>query len=614
MAENATLNVPINAYARSAGGQEGSGQAQVFAPYDSTKFDKARVAADQRTQKQNAKALKDARAYKAPDFEELTTPWEYDSKLYSDELHKLEKDELENELAYYDIRIKYKNHPEKMYEEQTKNSLQTARINSRYRELEDKVQMGLVNKAIYTSAQNAANDPNYSKNFDSKASDRRKTEFANLSSDDPERQEYLNSLIEKRGVQGARNFLLNNEDEYGGSLLKQKFNYGSYQKERYAINAGLGTETVTSGVGKNVDKGLLYKSKTTNKFYDLGEIMDGEINSLRNYDTYQEWIVDNSRFSDELKEKYPNVELTNLTSNQIVGWAKDSPEFQKMVKTEFMPRDVEKYEISATELKSGSMGSKVIPNDAPLEKTNLQTLFSTISFNVPQINFIYGDVEAPLTKLGKVVGIDPQQFSPQDQKSKNATIGAGVNMTVYNAYTGEDITELVDVGAFEEDGQGFVVNTFWATRDFTYKNADGKLVKVKAGDELPEESMGGLKPLYDYTTKRRYNTTTEGQTNVDGTNKNLQVVVVQDASGYTNQTDSASNIQWENDKRVRRDAYSKTTVNGENGASWVEDRAINFYGADTPANWNKAEADATATLQGKQIPTQSTGVIRGTSR
>lgn len=56
------FNLGLNSYGRVAGGQEGSGQAQIVQPYDASKFAKLELAQKEKDKEEKAKGMKDARA------------------------------------------------------------------------------------------------------------------------------------------------------------------------------------------------------------------------------------------------------------------------------------------------------------------------------------------------------------------------------------------------------------------------------------------------------------------------------------------------------------------------------------------------------------------------
>ena len=359
-------------------------------------------------------------------------------------------------------------------------------------------------------------------------------------------------------------------EEYGGSLVVEKWDQAKHRTNNIAANEARATTKQSGWSDADVASGMIYHSTSSNTYHDLRKAKEDDMNIIQGSRQYQKYIKSDDKLGEDLAAYYPNKSLGEITEREIIDWAKQSPVYEEFVKDNYMPGDITKYDRTMSEMSSGGAGSSVIPADAPLVVTDLQTEFTKLPFfkEVP-----FGKWTGQQQSNWRVAGVSGQQLKKADQRSTTATIAYGKSTKIYSALTGEDITDQVDVGAFEEKGQGTVVNTFFATKPFTYTDSLGKKQYIREGQEISKDAIEGKAPLVDYTTKRKYYTTAEGQTD-----KNLQIIVVQDISGYTNGTDKTKDDQWINDKNVRLSYYNQATVDGQPAGNWIQkNKAIRIW-------------------------------------
>lgn len=586
MAEQAGFGFDPNAYGLSAAGQEGSGMNQILTPYDATKFDRAIVAAGEKNKEDKAKAMKEAKAFKPPDFEKLTTPWVNDAKLLSRELYQIEQDTLANEMQYYKNISEIKD-PDALYEANLQVATDRAKINSRYRKLEDEVQMGLVNQKIADDAIRTF-DGN-STLFDAGVTKHRIEEFSTLKGRE--------DLIEQYGIQGARDYLL--REEYGGSLLKDKFNYNKHQAERINVNQSMGHESSWGWATKNVEKGLLYRSESSEKIYDLNEIKQAEISVLRDYDTYQEWIK-NDRFRDEILDMFGADSPSQITKEQVIEFAEKSPEFEQYVKVELMPRDIIKYSESATQLREDAAGSRIMTTDEIMQTTDM--VKTADSFFNPAAKAVaefmgkdYGE------GWGNVWAGGAHELTNADVKqSTDATLPLGEYTVYLDPLTGDRVTNIT--GNTKRTSPGVQAIQMRLYKDVRYNGRT-----IKAGEYINEDIANklGLKVGLDYDPVNVNTSQVEGVYEEDirdkdgkktGTNtKTKKMFATVDYLEDSNLTGLTKQNEFENERIATAGFYTGKSVKLPNNSaidaySLIEQRAAELGGGKvTPENFRQAK-------------------------
>jgi hypothetical protein len=588
------FNLGLNSYGRVAGGVEGSGQAQIVQPYDASKFAKIELAQKEKEKEEKAKGMKDARAFKPEEFEKVNEYWVEDAKFYSNETQAITKDMTGNTMQYYNNLATIKD-PDALYEANLKVAEDRSRINARVKHLNEEVTLGMQNKEFYEKSQ-ALYDSDQNK-WDADETEARRYEFLNI--------ETRPDLIEQAGgnKQAARRLLV---AEYDGSLVAERWDQAKHTTTSIASNEARATTTTSGFPTFDLDKGMIYQNKSTNTYHNLQQAVDHDMNIIQNSRQYQKFLKSNPKLRDDIQSYYGNKPIDEMPEGELLKWAAQSDAYKNFVKGTYLGGDETSYVRTASQSREGGSGLKKLDENAPIIKTDLQTFLSGMSVpgassamtdkekkdNAVKIS-IWNDFKSALQtdsagNFGNVAGLNPQPYAKGDQMSANATVAKGKGFKAYDPLTGQEITNQIDVAAYKEVGQGFATNIYIANKPFTYTDAKGKVVRVDVGDELPEQLIQGKKPLDDYTTKMVYYGTAQGN---PLSSENLNIIFVQDQSGYTNQTENADETQWNNDKVARKQVYNSVMIDGQPAGDWIQKKAIE-YGGDTPENWERAEREA----------------------
>ena len=570
MANTAILTPSPNSYGRVAQG-EGSGQSQVLDSYDSTKFDRAIVAQDEEKKKI---AAKNAPKFTMPKTIEIDKWWIKDAIYYQNEARDLENTEVGLWSKYYKNNRDIKN-PDERYAANSKVGEELALNNSKKKALNQEIDMGWENQEILEDAQSS-----YKGNttlFDKKETAKRYKEFGSL--------EGREELVDELGAQGARQYIL--ENEYDGTLLKDKFNYAVYQAKRRKTYAGFGKETTTGSSYKSQSGDLMITGKYYDKTYNFSKIKQSELSSLTDYSTYIDWVRDD-RFKAGIMTAHPKAKSSkDITDEQVLAWAETSPEFDNYIQVELMPLDEYSYTSTSKQIKPGGSGVTEIDPEADLVVSDLETIFEeTSEWGKFLKNF---GVNIDGKKKYNLHGVNAQQVSKYDQVSANATITIGTGTKIMDQGTGKDVTEKIrHAGGLEEDGTGVTINTFIAARNIHYRDKNGDSQTFKAGDSLPETATKKLFAAKDYHTVSRYYTTGIAQGS-----KNLRYIVVQDTENYSNMRKTSKDTNMINSNIVRVKIYNESgmMVEGLRAGDWVQQRANGLGGNES--DWKRAEREAT---------------------
>jgi hypothetical protein len=578
-----------NAYGRVAGGQEGSGQAQIFQPYDATKYDAALVAANERKAEQKAKGLKDARAFKPEAFEDLTTPWQADATLLSMEMRDIENRKVLNELAYYNNMANISD-PDKLYEANLKVAQERAVLNSDIRDLENEVQLGLQNKEVFEVAENKYATTENPDQYDSEVTARRMKEFYTL--------EGHEDLIKKYGIQGARQYLLKNE--WGGKLLEPTFNFAEYRDDVTTTNAKFGEEKKNAGVRVDEERGLLIRGESSSTTYNLTEIVKAEVNSLDTKETYRNWAK--GKFSKELLAAYPDAKsVKDISEAQLLKWAETAPEFQTFVQESFLPKDKYSYVESGSQLRQDGAGSKVLTVDEIQSESEASNIFGLTEGEAGWNEFLTKNpILAEWTKMQQTSGSSKMkesvfgayQLTNGDvMNATDATGKAGKNTQYEDPMTGQ--RRNIE-GSYIITAPGFAGIKYMLLKDTVI---DGKT--YKKGDYINSEVIGDLKPNLDYRPISTTTTQGYGNTNVqkaDGTvvRENVPIIIKNDAVEDFNLKPKAKQDAYQNEKTAvlvanqNVQVIDPTTGNIYNAADVIKTYEASLGGAESYEQWRKA--------------------------
>lgn len=588
------FNLGLNSYGRVAGGQEGSGQAQIVQPYDASKFAKLELAQKEKDKEEKAKGMKDARAFKPEEFEKINEYWVEDAKFYAKETQALTKDMTTNTLEYYNNLATIKD-PDALFDANLKVAEDRSRINARAKQLNEELTLGMQNREFYEKSQ-ALYDSKQG-DWDGDETEARRNEFLNI--------ETRPDLIKEAGgnKQAARRLLV---EEYGGSLVVEKWDQAKHTTTSIAANEARSTTTTSGFPTFDLEKGMIYQNKSTNTYHNLQQAVDHDMNIIQNSRQYQNFLKSNPKLRDDIQGYYGDKPIDKMPEAELLKWAAQSDVYKNFVKGTYLGGDETSYVRTASQSNEGGSGLKKIDENAPIKKTDLQTFLSGMTVpgaSAPMTDAekkanglkisIWNDFKAALQAdsvgdFGNVTGLNPQQYTKADHLSSNATVAKGEGFKAYDPLTAQEITDQIDVAAYNEVGEGFVTNIYIANKPFTYMDSNKKTVRVDVGDELPEQFIQGKSPLVDYTTKMVYYGTAKGN---PLNSEYINIIFVQDQSGYTNQTENTYDTEWYNDKATRKQVYNSVLIDGQPAGDWIQNKAIE-YGGDTPENWERAEREA----------------------
>lgn len=583
------FNLAPNSYGRVAGGQEGSGQAQIFQPYDASKFAKLEIAQKEKDKEEKAKGMKDARAFKPEDFEKIDKGWIDDAAFYADKEHVLETDMTSNTLKYYN-NLATISDPDALYAANLEVAKERADINNRIRNLNQELDLGLQNKDAFDKARSVYDTADKS-SFDEKETANRLRTFQTLDG-----QEDL--LARNNGnVQETRRDLLR---QWDNSLVASRFKWDDWQKERRGVYEGYGKEVTTGGSGINQEEGTLYYSEKYNKTYNLDEITNSEAESLLNNSQYKEWIKDNDVLADSLMNAYPNKNLDDITQQEVYKWAKENPDFKTYVEANFLPPNITKQTTRKTQTRESGAGAKEL-SDAEIQSKTESTVIS-------------GDPEV-VAEWKRKNPFMAQYFGRAGEQNTGSQEGlwGGHMLTNGDVYNAVDATGVTGINTQYEnpingakevvDGNYTITSPGVAGIRKQLKNdiiVNGK--EYKKGQYVSDDVVAGLKVGKDY--KVISGTISEGYGNVwikvgDENKKDKKSLIIKkDAIEDTNLKPETKQKAYKNEKRANELEYkdSKVIVNGQ---QYNAIDLINDYAAQIAAENGETEISYESYRKGK---------------
>ena len=592
------FNLGLNSYGRVAGGQEGSGQAQIVQPYDASKFAKLELAQKEKDKEEKAKGMKDARAFKPEEFEKMEKGWIDDAAFYSDEVHGLENSMTSNTLKYFTNLATIKD-PDALYSANLEVAKERADINYKIRNLNQELDLGMQNKADFDRARSIYDGPDKDKIDEEETSLRLKT-FQTL-----EGQEKL--LAKNNGnIQETRRDLLR---QWDNSLVASKFTWDDWQKDRRGVYQGYGKEVTSGGSGINREEGTLYYSEQYNKTYNLDEITNSETEALLNNRQYQKWIKDNSILADSLMNSYPNKKLEDISQQEVYKWAKESPDFKTYVEANFLPPNVVKQTTRKSQIREDGQGARV-STDAEIQSSTESTVISGDPERVANWKKNNPFIAEYLESAGAVNTGSQEGFWGGQMLNNgdvfNATDATGVTGINTQYETPINGTPVEVPGNYTVTSPGALGIRKQLVRDVKVNG-----MEYKKGQYIDADVVKNLTPGVDYTTLS--GTIAQGSANewvtieksYDGKitktpqNTTTSLIIKKDAIEDTNLRPESKQKAYQNEKRANELEYGGKTV-FINGQEYNAVDIINDWAGQIAADRGEKEPSYESYRLGKQ--------------
>jgi len=343
------MKAPVNPYGRVAGGQIGSGQAQVFQPHDVTKFPKQEMAIKEGQQQERAKA-RQKRDAELPPIKDWSKPWEEDSLDWSDTIYSNEKklQEVQGEV------LRLNNEKEFLSDDEwhTRNNKVLAKvmeINNERSYYEAEIEKTIQAKTLFTQVATAyrGNEDKFALN--SKGNillyQNPLKEIQDNAAPNWLKDYYENEIDKDLPTQIQKNMLREKVYEHTDGLIHQKLNFSDYKNKQTTMLES-NVELFGSEGKPQLDResGVLFATNSRGERYD----QDDMFNQIRsewagNNFVLNDFIIYNEQHFDEeeqafAKERYDVDNMAEMSFDQMHEFLLETEVGKSWTASNFFPK------------------------------------------------------------------------------------------------------------------------------------------------------------------------------------------------------------------------------------------------------------------------------------